>query len=96
MGLTNFKGAHPAKQETEIAKNYLKRGRSIIVFPEGHRSEDGKVKRFKKIPFQLQFQGRSRYQSSNPNGPKIPREAGNCVLGNICWIVLGTVVSFDG
>ncbi len=23
MGLTNFKGAHPAKQETEIAKNYL-------------------------------------------------------------------------
>jgi len=35
----------------EIAKERLKIGRSIIVFPEGHRTEDGKLKNFKKLPF---------------------------------------------
>ena len=47
------KNPRQALKSFEIAKNYLKRGRSIIVFPEGHRSEDGKVKRFKKIPFRF-------------------------------------------
>ena len=47
------KNPRKALQSFEIAKQYLKRGRSIIVFPEGHRSEDGKVKRFKKIPFRF-------------------------------------------
>ncbi len=35
----------------EIAKERLRNGRSIIVFPEGHRAEDGKLKTFKKLPF---------------------------------------------
>lgn len=35
----------------EIAKERLQNGRSIIVFPEGHRAVDGKLKNFKKLPF---------------------------------------------
>lgn len=35
----------------EIAKERLKNHRSIIVFPEGHRAIDGKLKNFKKLPF---------------------------------------------
>jgi 1-acyl-sn-glycerol-3-phosphate acyltransferase len=35
----------------EIAKERLKIGRSIIVFPEGHRALDGKLKNFKRLPF---------------------------------------------
>ena len=45
------KNARSALKSYEIAIERLKNGRSIIVFPEGHRSDDGKVKRFKKIPF---------------------------------------------
>jgi len=36
-----------------IAKERLEMGRSTIVFPEGHRSPDGKLKEFKKIPFRF-------------------------------------------
>ena len=45
------KNVRKALKSYDIAKERLKNGRSIIVFPEGHRSEDGQVKRFKKIPF---------------------------------------------
>lgn len=36
-----------------IAKERLKMGRSTIVFPEGHRSKNGELQRFKKIPFRF-------------------------------------------
>jgi len=35
----------------EVAKERIKNNRSIIVFPEGHRAVDGKLKNFKKLPF---------------------------------------------
>ncbi len=37
----------------QIAIERLKQGRSIIVFPEGHRSGDGHLQPFKKIPFKF-------------------------------------------
>lgn len=33
------------------AENMKKKGASLLVFPEGHRSDDGKIQEFKKIPF---------------------------------------------
>ncbi len=35
----------------EVAKERLKKGRSIIVFPEGHRTKSGYLQKFKKLPF---------------------------------------------
>jgi 1-acyl-sn-glycerol-3-phosphate acyltransferase len=35
------------------AEKYLARGRSIAILPEGHRTLDGKLKPFKKLPFFL-------------------------------------------
>jgi len=37
----------------EIAKEKLKKGRSIIVFPEGTRTKDGKLGSFKNLPFKF-------------------------------------------
>jgi 1-acyl-sn-glycerol-3-phosphate acyltransferase len=37
----------------EIAKERIKMGRSIIVFPEGHRSKGGIMQPFKKLPFRF-------------------------------------------
>ena len=42
-----------ALRSFELAKERLKMGRSTIVFPEGHRSPDGELKEFKKIPFRF-------------------------------------------
>jgi len=33
------------------AKNMKEKNASLLVFPEGHRSDDGKIQQFKKIPF---------------------------------------------
>ena len=35
------------------AGNYLKENKSVIIFPEGHRTHDGKLQKFKKMPFLL-------------------------------------------
>ena len=47
---TNPKGI---KRTIEEAKNTLKDGMSVVVFPEGTRSSDGKIKKFKRGAFQL-------------------------------------------
>ncbi|MBR4325154.1 MAG: 1-acyl-sn-glycerol-3-phosphate acyltransferase [Bacteroidales bacterium] len=35
------------------AKNMKEKNASLLVFPEGHRSDDGKIQEFKKIPFKM-------------------------------------------
>jgi len=35
------------------AVEYLKNGRSMLIFPEGHRSLDGEMRPFKKLPFHM-------------------------------------------
>ncbi len=37
----------------EIAKDRLKNGRSVLVFPEGTRSRNGKMGNFKSLPFRF-------------------------------------------
>jgi 1-acyl-sn-glycerol-3-phosphate acyltransferase len=37
----------------QIAEERLKNGISIIVFPEGHRTPDGEIQEFKKLPFMM-------------------------------------------
>lgn len=40
-------------KSVHTAKNTIKNSNSIVVFPEGSRTEDGSIGRFKKLPFQL-------------------------------------------
>ncbi|MBR5324618.1 MAG: 1-acyl-sn-glycerol-3-phosphate acyltransferase [Muribaculaceae bacterium] len=47
---TNPKGI---KRTIEEAKNTLKDGMSVVIFPEGTRSSDGQMKKFKRGAFQL-------------------------------------------
>ena len=47
---TNPKGI---KRTIEEAKNTLKDGMSVVIFPEGTRSPDGQMKKFKRGAFQL-------------------------------------------
>ncbi|MCQ2251931.1 MAG: 1-acyl-sn-glycerol-3-phosphate acyltransferase [Bacteroidales bacterium] len=35
------------------AKNMQEKNASLLVFPEGHRSDDGKIQQFRKIPFKM-------------------------------------------
>jgi 1-acyl-sn-glycerol-3-phosphate acyltransferase len=37
----------------KITENSLKKGKSIIILPEGHRTLDGNLGPFKKLPFHL-------------------------------------------
>lgn len=41
------------QQTTERGKDILKNGGSVLFFPEGHRSRDGKIQRFYSGAFQL-------------------------------------------
>lgn len=40
-------------QSAKIAEDYLKKGTSILILPEGHRTLDGNMRPFKKLPFHL-------------------------------------------
>ncbi len=40
------------------AENYLRNGVSIVILPEAHRTLDGKMRPFKKLPFYLAKQAR--------------------------------------
>jgi 1-acyl-sn-glycerol-3-phosphate acyltransferase len=42
-----------AKRSLKDAEEKLKNGASVVIFPEGHRSNDGKVGKFKKGAFKI-------------------------------------------
>jgi 1-acyl-sn-glycerol-3-phosphate acyltransferase len=46
----NFHNSLASFQKTKLL---LKSGRSMIILPEGHRTKDGQIKPFKKLPFML-------------------------------------------
>lgn len=45
--------ARNSMKSYDQAKERLQNGNSVLVFPEGHRSRDGYIKSFKKLPFKL-------------------------------------------
>ena len=45
--------AHAAKLSIEKAEKQLKKGNSIVIFPEGTRSTNGQMRKFKKGAFQI-------------------------------------------
>ncbi len=49
----NRKNIRESIKSFEIAKDRLKNHRSILVFPEGTRSRDGKMRKFKSLPFKF-------------------------------------------
>jgi 1-acyl-sn-glycerol-3-phosphate acyltransferase len=44
---------HSAIRSIKQAATFLKRGRSLLVLPEAHRTKDGNLQRFKRLPFRL-------------------------------------------
>ena len=42
---------HTSIQSMGEAEKYLKDGKSMVILPEGHRTLDGKLRPFKKLPF---------------------------------------------
>ncbi len=47
------KDFHASIRSMKITENVLKKGRSIVILPEGHRTLDGNLGPFKKLPFHL-------------------------------------------
>jgi 1-acyl-sn-glycerol-3-phosphate acyltransferase len=47
------KNIHASIKSMKITEKTLKKGKSIIILPEGHRTLDGKLGPFKKLPFHL-------------------------------------------
>lgn len=49
----NRKNVRASYKSMSIALERLKNGKSIIIFPEGHRTRTGKMQAFKKLPFSI-------------------------------------------
>lgn len=49
----NRKNARESHKSLEIARKRLQNGVSLVVFPEGTRSEDGKIGKFKRGAYQI-------------------------------------------
>jgi 1-acyl-sn-glycerol-3-phosphate acyltransferase len=47
------KNIHASIKSMKVTEKTLKKGKSIIILPEGHRTLDGKLGPFKKLPFHL-------------------------------------------
>jgi len=47
------KSIHQSLKSFELAKKAIIESNSMVVFPEGSRTTDGSIGRFKKLPFQL-------------------------------------------
>lgn len=44
---------HKSIQSIKKAARYIREGKSVAILPEGHRTLDGKLRPFKKLPFYL-------------------------------------------
>lgn len=44
---------HASIRSIHNARDFLRQGRSIVILPEAHRTRDGKLRPFKKLPFFL-------------------------------------------
>ncbi|MCK4338137.1 MAG: 1-acyl-sn-glycerol-3-phosphate acyltransferase [Candidatus Aminicenantes bacterium] len=49
----NRKNIHASIRSIKITEDFLKRGQSIVILPEGTRTLDGKMRPFKRLPFHL-------------------------------------------
>lgn len=47
------KNIHASIRSIKKAETFLQNGRSIVLLPEGHRTRNGKLQAFKKLPFHL-------------------------------------------
>jgi 1-acyl-sn-glycerol-3-phosphate acyltransferase len=47
------KNIHASIKSMKITEKILKKGKSIVILPEGHRTLDGNLGPFKKLPFHL-------------------------------------------
>jgi len=47
------KNIHASIKSMKKTEKILKKGQSIVILPEGHRTLDGKMRPFKKLPFHL-------------------------------------------
>jgi 1-acyl-sn-glycerol-3-phosphate acyltransferase len=47
------KNIHASIKSMKMTEKTLKKGKSIIILPEGHRTLDGNLVQFKKLPFHL-------------------------------------------
>jgi 1-acyl-sn-glycerol-3-phosphate acyltransferase len=47
------KNIHASIKSMKVTEKILKKGKSIIILPEGHRTLDGNLCSFKKLPFHL-------------------------------------------
>jgi len=47
------KNIHASIRSMKATEKVIKGGKSIVVLPEGHRTLDGKLRPFKKLPFHL-------------------------------------------
>lgn len=54
----NQKSLKKSLESMRQAENYLCEGKSVVVFPEGTRSSDGRIGRFKRLPFMLAKQAK--------------------------------------
>ncbi len=70
---------HPRKRDIILALKRLKCGKSLMVFPEGTRSEDGKVGEFKRGAFML------AYKSGAPIVP-VSIKGSYDIMKKGCWL----------
>jgi 1-acyl-sn-glycerol-3-phosphate acyltransferase len=65
----NNSSAISAQKSIQEAKNKLKHGRSLVVFPEGSRSTDGRLGRFKRGAYQIAIEQQLPVTPITLNGP---------------------------
>ena len=70
--------ARAAQKSVQDAKQRLKHGRSLIIFPEGARTPDGHLGRFKRGAYQIAVEQRLPIIPITLNGPYKVMPIGSC------------------